>query len=806
MKSFLRWSARLLALILILTAAAVATVFVILRRSLPDTEGVVKLEGLASPVGITRDALGIPMIDASNREDAARALGFLHGQERFFQMDLLRRSAAGELSGLFGSLALRADRAVRIHRFRSEARAVVAAMEPRERAILNAYAEGVASGLSKLGSRPFEYWILRASPEPWRPEDSILVNFAMWLDLQESNGEPDRSRAVVRDLFPPDVAAYLLSAADPFEAPIDGSVIEAPPLPSSPGPVPVLTSRQPEVPGVSHETASTIDGRLFDALFPRRDPEYAVGSNSWAVAGTRTASGGALVANDMHLGLRVPHIWYRASMKVGSSDSAPRVTGVTLPGTPVFIVGSNGRVAWGFTNAEIDSSDVVLIETDPADPSRYLTPDGPRAFEDFEETIPVKGGKPETAKVRWTQWGPVLGDDHRGRTIALKWTAHEPGAANLNLMKMEDAQTTADALRIAQAAGMPNQNCISGDNSGIIGWTIAGRIPHRVGMDGTTPVSFANGTGWDGWLAEDDVPRVIDPADGILWSANARVVGGEALAKLGDGGYAPSSRAREIRDRLSGIDEATPAAMLALQLDSRAIQMDFWRDLLVNSLAADAASANTGHARMRELALQWGGEAVAESAGYRLIREYRRKVVLRVTDAIFARCRAAYPSFTPYQLVTERIVRDLVIAKPPAWLPADHPGWDALLLESADVVIADAGGETALEQYVWGGYNRLSMRHPLGGALPVVGRFLDMKPTPMNGDANIVNAQLRGHGASERMAVTPGHESEGILHMPGGQSGNPLSSHYGDSHADWLRGEPTPFLPGTAINNLLLTP
>lgn len=538
------------------------------------------------------------------------------------------------------------------------------------------------------------------------------------------------------------------------------------------------------------------------AVFPEREPDYMFGSNSWAVAGSRTANGAALVANDMHLGFRMPHIWYRASMTVGGV----RIDGITLPGAPAFIIGSNGHVAWSFTNSETDTADVVIVEPDPADPARYLTRDGPVAFDVFEETLAVVRGDDEKLAVRWTRWGPVVGTDHRGRLLALMWTAHRPGAANLVLMRMESATTAAEALKIAQQAGMPAQNFIAGDSTGSIGWTIAGRIPRRVGLDGTVPVSFASGALWDGWIASEEVPVVVNPPDGILWSANARVVGGDAFAKLGDGGYAPATRAARIRDRLLDMHDSTPADMLALQLDNRSLPMDFWRDVLVGALTPEATASNSDRTRMRELAVEWNGAADAASAGYRLIREFRREVISRTGRAVFARCREAFPAFRSGYLAEERIVRDLVTAKPPAWLPADHAGWDWLILESVDSVVAAAGGAGALERHTWGRFNQLKMHHPLGMALPLVGRWLDMPAMPMNGDAHAVNAQLRGHGSSQRMAVAPGAEAEGILHMPGGQSGNPLSPHYKSSHAGWKRGEPVPLQPGPAISNLLLTP
>ena len=835
MSTLKRWSGHLLKGLLALIAALVAAVFIVLWKSLPETKGTVRVPGLGAPVKVARDALGIPTIEAAVPEDAARALGFLHGQERFFQMDLLRRASAGELSGLFGPIALGVDRAVRIHRFRAAARRVIESMGPEERRVVDAYAEGVASGLNELGVKPFEYWLLRAKPEPWRSEDTVLVIFSMWLDLQPANGEPDRSRAVVRDLFPPEVAEYLLSAADPFQAAIDGSVIDPPALPKSPGPPPVTITANttsslflashaathttaPHSPSPPARTNSTsqalvdmwtwsvggLAGELGIRIGPavELDPDYSLGSNTWAVAGSRTATGAAIVADDMHLGLSVPSIWYRAT----TITSGERMDGVTLPGTPAFIIGSNGHVTWGFNNSQIDTSDVVIIEPDPADPSRYLVPGGSENFEDFEETITVNGGPAETLKARWTRWGPVIGKDHFGRTIAFLWVAHQPGAANFGLMRMARAQSTTEAVVVAQQAGMPAQNILIGDSAGSIAWTIAARVPRRDGLDGSAPVSLARGGGWNGWLSPEETPAIIDPPDGILWGANARMVGGIHLLALGDGSYQNSVRAWRIHERLAEVKDTKPADMIALQLDVRAPLMDFWRDLLAATLTPDETFADPSRETMRRLAVEWNGDADTASAGYRLIREFRREVVNRTTAIVFARCREAYDGFRSHRFTEERIVRDLVTSRPAAWLPADHTGWEALLLESADSVIAAAKKAGPLEQYRWGDYNRLSMRHPLGGAVPLLGKLLNMRAVPLSGDGSTVNALLRGHGPSERMVVSPGQETEGILHIPGGQSGNPASSHYDSSHSGWLSGEPTPLQPGRAESNLLLTP
>ena len=249
-------------------------------------------------------------------------------------------------------------------------------------------------------------------------------------------------------------------------------------------------------------------------LGPASDDDAVRGSNNWAVAGTHTVHGGALLANDMHLGISVPNTWYRLSLVFPGVDGERRVTGVTLPGAPFVVAGSNGHVAWGFTNSEGDWADLVLLEPDPANPEAYLTPEGPRKLERETETIEVKGEKAETLAVESTIWGPVIDKDHAGRRRALAWVALREGGLNASLVRMESVGGLDEAQALAPEAGMPNQNFVVADSAGRIGWTIIGRIPRRVGHDGSVPTSWADGTRrWDGWLAPGGLPSRRGPAE-----------------------------------------------------------------------------------------------------------------------------------------------------------------------------------------------------------------------------------------------------------------------------------------------------
>ena len=492
-----------------------------MRASLPQVDGTAVIAGLTANVRVDRDSLGVPTITGSNREDVARALGFLHAQDRFFQMDLQRRQPAGELAGLVGPRAMEVDEDMRVHRFRDVAHRALERAEPSYRKILDAYAEGVNAGLNTLGAPPFEYLVLRATPEPWQAEDSILTVLAMFNTLQGRQALFEQSHGALRDTLPEPMFQFLSTAGSEWETPVVGNAIVRPPIPGSD----VFDLRKN---GVIHSTQA-------QAPSPKSQvPEEAaiIGSNNWAIDGANSASG-AIVANDMHLSISVPIIWYRASMVFPDSAAPPtnqRITGVTLPGIPSFVLGSNGHVGWGFTNSGGDWSDLVRIEPDPRDPKKYLTPDGPKAFEVFDETIAAKGGPAKTFPVRWTIWGPVVWKDARGREYAQQWIAHDATALASDVTRPERARTVDELLIAFTGLGIPNQNVAMADTAGHIAWTIAGTIPKRVGHDGMTPESWADGKNrWDGYLTPAEYPRIVDPPGGRIWTANAPVVDGAML-------------------------------------------------------------------------------------------------------------------------------------------------------------------------------------------------------------------------------------------------------------------------------------
>ena len=781
-----------------------------LRASLPRLEGEQALHGLVAPVRVERDALGVPVVRGTTRLDVARATGFLHAQERFFQMDLLRRRAAGELSELVGEAALEVDREVRVFRLRAVARRATGALGGEERRLLTGYTEGVNAGLQDLGAPPFEYLVLRSEPRAWQQEDSLLCALAMYLTLQGQLPGLESSLGLMHDLLPPELAAFLAPRGTEWDAPLEGEPFAQPRIP---GPE-VLDLRQEPPRAVARGRRKA--PVAFDPLRLADVDEAAVyGSNNWAVAGTHTAHGGALLSNDMHLGHSVPNIWYRASLVFPGVDGEQRVSGVTLPGVPFVVVGSNDHVAWGFTNSQGDWADLVVLEPDPQDPQAYLTPEGPRRFERTTETIHVKDGQDETLAVLSTVWGPVVDEDHQGRRRALAWVALRTGGLNAALVRMEDARSLEEALTLAAGVGIPSQNFVCADSSGRIGWTIAGRIPRRVGFDGRLPTSWADGSRrWEGWLRPEEYPRVVDPPGGRIWTANARVVSGDALAVVGFGGYDLGARARQIRDDLLALERATEADMLGVQLDDRAVFLARWRDLLLEALTPESVATDPRRAEARRQVEAWGGRASIDSVAYRLVRAFRMRVSRAVFDPLLAPCHEADERLDYKGRRPDRGIRQwegplwaLVTERPLHLLDPRFESWEELLLAQLDGVLDELTEDGAtLADRTWGEHNTILVRHPLSSAVPALGRWLDMPRWELPGDGNMPRVQYTFAGASERLTVSPGREENGYFHMPTGQSGHPLSPHYGDGHDAWARGEPTPFLPGPAVHVLTLHP
>ena len=795
-----RWLRALVVSVLILLLGAIATGWFLLAGSRARLDGETDVRGPADAVTIARDALGAATIDGRSRDDVTYALGYVHAQERFFPMDLMRRVAAGELAELVGAAAADTDVEHRRHRLRAVAQAALAQLSPQDRHTLDLYAAGVNRGLADLHVKPWEYLLLGEDPQPWRPEDTFLVIAAMYLDLNgDGRNERELAFAQMRSALPSPLVDFLLAPDPDWEAPLAGDLSRPPVIP---GPDVFDLRNRPK--------ASRADASALAALKPALD-EARPGSNSFAVAGSLTETGAAILANDMHLGLRVPDIWFRARLRY-ADPAAPNgrrdASGVTLPGTPALVAGSNGQVAWGFTNSYGDWLDWVRVQRDPGDPSRYKVPEGWASIDTHEEVVRVKGGPSRTVKVESTRWGPIIAQDVDGTPLALAWIGGMPRGYNLGVMALEHAANVNAALDLAPAMGMPPQNLLAADTAGNIGWTVTGNsIPLRAGFDPLLPADWsAAGTGWQGWAAPAQYPRIENPADGRLWTANNRTIDGPGLALLGEGGHDLGARAQQIRDGLRARSSFAPGNLLDIQLDHRALLLLRWQRLLQDTLAGTDDPALL---QLRQLTATWRGRAAADSVDYRLVRAFREKVHQAVLAPFAAEVAGRHADFAwPRPSHTEAAVWALVRDRPAHLLDPRYADWNALLLDAARQVADELGKQPGgLAARTWGEVNRTGIRHPLSRALPAfAGRWLDMPDEPLPGDDNMPRVARPGFGASERLDVMPGHEAESILELPGGQSDNPLSPYYGAGHGDWVNGRPTPLLPGPDQHVLTLKP
>lgn len=759
-----------------------------LRSSLPQLDGALSVDGLHAPVSVDRDALGVPSIQATGMLDAQRALGFVHGQDRFFQMDMLRRIPAGEIAALLGEQGLRHDRGIRAFRLRNVASRAFAAADKETRAIIEAYTAGVNVGLASLNSKPWEYHLLRAEPQPWQGEDTLLAILAMALTLNDEKGTYDLDRAIVAKALPAAMGDFLSQRGSDWDAPLQGDAYPAVPMPD----------------------AQTFDVRTFvpqqRSSLEIGDPPPILGSNNWAVGGELTAYQAGMVANDMHLSLAIPHVWYRADLQWSTADGTPwRVSGVSLPGAPGIIAGSNGHIAWGFTNTYGDWVDVVELEMAGTD--NYRTADGSQPLQRFEETIAVRGGEAVNITVEATHWGPVVGETPWGTPYVVIWTMLQPDGLNGHLLHMGEQTTAAAAMDLANRCGMPAQNLAVVDKQGAVGWTVAGKLPKRLADDGYLPRrSTEPDIGWDGWV--DNVPRLLNPPSRRIWTANSRVGDLDQVNVLGWGGYALGARQAQIRDRLFEKEAFDEKAMLAIQLDNEARFLKRWRKVMLDALDDKAVANHPDRAAVRRLAENWSGRAALDDAGYTMVRSFHLVFQVYALDPFVSHCQSIDPNFSRFGFEqTERALWIMASQEPAHLLNPAYVDWRELKLAAVDYMIdrmAESGG--SIDSYTWGSRNRLAMKHPVGNSLPFLGAFLAMPADPLPGDINMPRVQADDYGASERFVVAPGHEENGIFHMPGGQSGHPLSPFWQAGHDAWVKGEPTPFLPGPAQHSLKLQP
>ncbi|WP_298775317.1 penicillin acylase family protein [uncultured Shewanella sp.] len=748
-----------------------------LRFSLPQLEGHTVQQGLSEDATLERDRLGTAVINANNRLDASYALGFSHGQDRFFQMDLLRRNAAGELSELFGAHSVGLDKKNRFHQFRIRSETIISRLSNEEKAILFHYTQGVNTALEQQVMPSFEYLLLRATPQPWKMSDSVLVVFSMYLDLQSKTITRDLVLTLIKQHFNQEMVDFLIQPSQ-FQAALDLSRI---PL-NSPT-IPALASHHVQFPFTSPSKVM--------AELPHK------GSNNWAVSGHLTQTGQGMLSNDMHLSLNVPIIWYRVQLNYPDevTQHTVQVTGVSLPGTPGVIVGSNGHIAWGLTNAYLDTADWIALPENTVVTLKT-------------ELIKVRGGEDVAYQFEMSQFGPVtsteillnqngaqegIANSYPVNKYALSWVAHQDYAINFKVLDLEKMLNVEEAMVLAPNIGIPIQNLLVVDDKGGMAWQPTGAFPSRTNPQNTALPAIDYQ--FDLWQQDDvNLPQRINPTLGRLWTANARAVSVVDNQRLGDGGYALGARNVQIYDRLISSELFDEDDFYQMQRDNQAHFLMPWQTFLLDVL-------NEHQAEFKEdikLIKDWQACACEDSIGYTLVSRFRGALLRQVFSPIENTLIPYGQNLSVIQRYLEPSVWQLLAAKPQSWL-AKGQTWHQLSIlvykSLKQELFKKYSKNNQLSDLTWGKVNRLHIQHPFSRLYPILSPLLDMPSVKGFGDNFMPAIQKPHFGASERFIVQPGLEEQAILTIPGGQSAHPLSVFYRSGYGEYIHNDNTPLLP-----------
>ena len=811
MATSLKWLRRGALAVLALAVAVTAGVFLWLRGSLPQVDGERVLPGLEAPVEVIRDRHGIPHIAAGSEEDALYALGFVHAQDRMWQMEMNRRIGSGRLSEVLGAAALETDRLLRVLGLRHRAKASLEHLEPASRDRLAAYARGVNAWIeSRRGPLPPEFLVLGVEPAPWTATDSALVPKLMSLDVARE-WTRDRMRLRLSKVLPPDRIAdfYTPYRADKPRGVVPARTGASSSLAPASGSPALDTSRHARAavaPGSvppPFETPSPDPAlsRMLSALAPIRGYP---GSNSWVVDGTRSATGKPLLANDPHLGLTVPSIWYLAHLSWPGVD----VVGATLPGMPVMVLGHNGRVAWGVTNTGPDVQDLFIERVDASDRSRYLAPDGWRAFDVRRERIRVEDGDDVVLEVRESRHGPVLGDmfNERGRSneagevLAIAWTALRDDDRTLRAaLGLPHVRDWKSFVANARDFHSPQVNITYADVDGNIGFLAPGLVPIRRGRPderpGTVPrPGWEARHDWQGFVPFEELPRVHNPAGGAIVTANHQVVPDRYPHHITfewAGGY----RAERIMEKLSERHRHDVAGFRALQHDRISL---FARALLPRlRRVADPPGAGETVERARALLDAWDADMDPERPEplifHAWIWEFGRLVS---ADELGALQRSAWGRKGPF---IQRVLEERGV-----W--CDDGGTVAVetcaqmlrraLVTAMDRLARDHGDDPGA--WRWGDAHVALARHRPFGRTPLAPLFNLSGPAP--GSTHAVNAfsfsplsEARPfastHGPGMRAIYDLADLDRSLFTLSTGASGNVLSPWYRNLEKRWRDGE-----------------
>lgn len=582
------------------------------------------IKGLTAPISIQKDQWGVPHIRAKTDLDAFYALGFVHAQDRLWQMELSRRIGAGRLSEILGAAALDQDKFLRTWGFYRAAENSYASLEPRSKTVLEAYAAGVNAVIAQ-GNLPLEFGLLGAKPEPWKPADSLVWSKMLAFNLS-SNWSSELENAQIAsklgmagfNAVKPEYSKPYPSILrlDDYKGKLNMAGLEPPR--SKPAVISAALSTAMQSVEATAKTLREHYGMGY---------ENGLGSNNWVVSGSRTESGKPLLANDPHLGFQAPSLWYLADIK-GDTISA---IGATLPGVPGVVLGRNEKIAWGATNTAPDTQDLFLLEIKDG---AYKTPSGMVKLETREEIFKV-GGKEEKLTIRSSAYGPIISDLAlvgaklpENQALALRFVALEPNDTTLDAFLGFNYAKNWDDFKTAMRRYItPQQNFVYADDAGNIGYFAPGKIPIR-NWDGRFPASASSGANWSGYVAFEDLPSVLNPREGFIVTANNRVLPfGAAQTEFST--YTEGYRAQRIRELILENPKHTVATMRAVQADNESLVS---RALIPGLLALTPKSEAAR--RLQTEVRNWDNKANLDSTGATAFAFYYRELTRVLEDEL----------------------------------------------------------------------------------------------------------------------------------------------------------------------------
>lgn len=732
------------------------------NKSLPMIEGKVEVNFLENNVKVTRNNKGIPTIEAQNEKDIYRAQGYVHAQDRLFQMDLARRQASGRLSEIVGKAALETDKKFLVFSLRKAAEDSYAGYSDEAKKILEDYAEGVNAYIDeavKNNKLSYEFSLLNYKPEKWTAIDSLAIGKYMAYDLGGHWDHLGFNSWVLNNLGEENLKQLL----------------------------PESFSKNKDNEDIIKANLG-IDVKVDEKVANTERPPMENGSNNWVVSGKKTKSGKPLLADDPHLGLATPSVWYQMSLNTPDN----KVSGVIFPGIPGIILGHNEHIAWGVTNFGPDVQDLYIEKRDANNPHRFEYDEKYYDAQVDSYNIKVKNGNDEKFDVVRTKHGPIIDEllkplGETNKSFSMQWTALESTQELEAILKIDKSKNWTEFEKALEDFKAPAQNFVFADNEGNIGYKSNGNVPIRKKGDGNLPVpGYSSEYGWDGYISFDKLPKVINPEEGFIATANTETYKTDYHTS---NVWAQPYRKARIDEVLKAKNDLTVDDMKNLQMDTKNLYaQEFLKDLLKNTSVSNKDVYN----KLNSWDYMDNKDEAAPLIYDTWMRVIREKILKDKMSP------EAYKFMPHKESYVDKILRDALAGKK-INLIEEKGGLNKVLEESLNTAISELKtkyGEN-VNSWKWGANHKLGFRHPLSKSSDLLAYFLNPKEYPISGSKVTVQAAkqtddgLVNHGASWRFVYD--FDAKVGYHVVGpGQSGHFMSDYYNDQVLDWVEGKYTP--------------